>query len=511
MPIWRKMNLLNTSNGNLHPKTLQPYYTKSSPIVETMLCNLSPEKGDRVLEPCGGDGVFVNALLKWSDELTIDVYELDEHAVETLHHQFEKLTHVNIFHKDFLIDTELQLLALSGGQYDRIIANPPYGAWQNFDKRKLLKKMFPDLYVKESYALFLYRCIQLLKVGGRLTFIIPDSFLNLHRHTQLRYMLFNCCKIERIQLFPSHFFPDVRFGYTGLCIITLEKSPSPAVSKENSFLVETNYATVDALRHSEQIKTYHFNQQQVLQQKSSALFISENPLVTDLLNNATYTIGDVAHCATGFYSGDDQQFLRSASHLNKNRKKYHMFDPESRFMGSDIPLNGIDDKQCFIPIVKGGNIRYYKHDRWYVDWGVDAVQHYQQGKKGRFQNAQFYFREGIAVPMVSAKTITASILDGRLFDQSIVGVFPHHSIYKHYLLAFFNSPTANCLIRTINRTANNSANYLKKIPFIIPPPQLLVQINEITKSLINDAKNGMSINKNLSCRSDEIIREIYRF
>ena len=37
-----------------------------------------------------------------------------------------------------------------------------------------------------------------------------------------------------------------------------------------------------------------------------------------------------------------------------------------------------------------------------------------------------------------------------------------------YLLAFFNSPTCNKLIRTINPSANNPANYIKKIPFIAP-------------------------------------------
>jgi len=40
----------------------QPYYTKSEPIVKYMIDMLDVKSGMRVLEPCAGDGVFVDAL-----------------------------------------------------------------------------------------------------------------------------------------------------------------------------------------------------------------------------------------------------------------------------------------------------------------------------------------------------------------------------------------------------------------------------------------------------------------
>lgn len=39
--------------------------------------------------------------------------------------------------------------------------------------------MYTELNVKETYTLFLLRCIQLLNDGGRLVFIIPDTFMNI--------------------------------------------------------------------------------------------------------------------------------------------------------------------------------------------------------------------------------------------------------------------------------------------------------------------------------------------
>ncbi|KKT18839.1 MAG: hypothetical protein UW03_C0029G0001, partial [Candidatus Peregrinibacteria bacterium GW2011_GWA2_43_8] len=67
--------------------------------------------------------------------------------------------------------------------------------------------------------------------------------------------------------------------------------------------------------------------------------------------------------------------------------------------------------------------------------------------------------------MISSSQITAALIENRLFDQSIVGLFSKDKGLIFVLLAFFNSPTCNKLIRTINPSANNPANYIKKIPF----------------------------------------------
>lgn len=69
--------------------------------------------------------------------------------------------------------------------------------------------------------------------------------------------------------------------------------------------------------------------------------------------------------------------------------------------------------------------------------------------------------------MVSSSSITGALIDNRLFDQSIVGVFPKDESLLLYILAFFNSPTCNKLIKTINPSANNPSNYIKKYRLFI--------------------------------------------
>lgn len=191
-------------------KKYQAFYTKSTPIVDYMVDKLILKSTDKIFEPCGGDGVFIESILEENEYANIDICELNSNAVEVLQTKFSNFLNVNIRECDTLLDNELSFNSNFGGIYDKIIANPPYGAWQDLEKRAILKKMYSELYAKESYALFLYRCIELLKEGGILSFIIPDTFLNLHMHKAIRKHILTKTKIVELALFPSSFFPGDR-------------------------------------------------------------------------------------------------------------------------------------------------------------------------------------------------------------------------------------------------------------------------------------------------------------
>ena len=495
------------------------YYTKSDSIVRYMVQMLSVDSRMRVFEPCAGDGVFIDALNSRIPNLSIDIYELNPEAVKLLRNKYKNTPNVNVSQSDTLICETLILFSNAGGIYDRIIANPPYGGWLDYEKRKYLKKLYPSLYVKETYTLFLYRCIQLLRNQGRLVFIIPDTFLNLHMHTRLREYMLTKTKIIELCLFPSTFFPGVSFGYSNLCIITLEKCSNKDDCLKNTIRVITGLQKVaelgsltrSPLKHH---STFLVQQREVYENIDHALFVSRNDKVTRFINECDTRVGDLADCVTGFYSGNDKKYLRRRSRSIKNANNYEIVNKSlicKDYARHQKILEGIDGPQIFIPIVKGGNTRYFKPDNWYMDWGVEAVRHYKIDKKARFQNAQYYFRCGIGVPMVSSSSITAALLESRLFDQSIVGVFPRDEKWVYYLLTFFNSPTCNQLIRTINPSANNSANYIKKVPVILPLPKYLKHIDNLVKEIVQSLKNGGKLPEKLASQLNSLITEIYGF
>lgn len=493
------------------------YYTKSDPIVRYMTQKLSVESGMRIFEPCAGDGVFIDALNNGIPNLSIDIYELNPKAVKLLKEKYKSNSNIRITEDDALTSLELMLFSNTGGIYDRIIANPPYGGWLDYEKRKYLKKLYPLLYIKETYTLFLYRCAQLLRDKGILVFIIPDTFLILHMHTRLREYLLTNAKIKEICLFPSSFFPGVNFGYSNLCIVTLQKCIKENECLNNKVRVITGLQTVAELGVlGESPKKHHrifiVNQNDIYENINHALFISENPKITDLINHCAVRIGGIADCVTGFYSGNDKKYLHPISEKVKGARKYEVVNRtliSDDYMSKENMLEGIKGPKHFIPIVKGGGIKYFKPDMWYMDWSVKAVKDYKRNKKARFQNAQYYFKYGIGVPMVSSSQITAALIENKLFDQSIVGIFSKDQKWVYYLLAFFNSPTCNKLIRTINPSANNPANYIKKIPFISPSERELKEINNIVHEIICALKEGREYPKNYEPALNSLIKRVY--
>ena len=494
----------------------QAFYTKSVPIVDYMIEKLSLKQEDRIFEPCGGDGVFVEAILDRNRNAIIDVCELNDSAFNILQNKFSHYSTTNIRQSDTLLDSDLIFHSHFGGIYDKIIANPPYGAWLDYEKRNKLKKLFPDIYAKETYTLFLYRCIEILKDGGILSFIIPDTFLSLHMHKAIRKHILTKTKILDLALFPSSFFPGVNFGYANLSIITLQKRSNSKECLDNSFKVISGFANVEQLADTKKskLKILRFSQKEIFKNPDYAFFVANNPQIIETINNTKLKVGDIAHCVTGFYSGNDKQFLQVISSDLKNGKNYELVNVNTINKDyKDIPnvLEGIEGDNFFIPIVKGGNAKYLKPESWFMNWSKEAVSHYKTDKKARFQNPKFYFKFGIGVPMISSSSITASLIENKLFDQSIVGIFPKDEKLTYYLLAFFNSPTCNQLIRTINPSANNPANYIKKIPFITPNKVMLEDITNKVIGIVTSIKDNRNFDETIEMQINIFFESLYGF
>lgn len=64
--------------------TYQAYYTKSDPILNYMTGMLDFKPHDHILEPCGGDGVFIDKILEQNIDTQISVFELNPTAVSDL-------------------------------------------------------------------------------------------------------------------------------------------------------------------------------------------------------------------------------------------------------------------------------------------------------------------------------------------------------------------------------------------------------------------------------------------
>lgn len=491
------------------------YYTDSIDITNYMVNKLNIENNDIILEPSAGTGMFIDELIKENKNIRIEAIDINDEAISILSEKYKNVNNLTIRKTDTLLDEQLDYMSSTNGYYTKIIGNPPYGAWQDYEKRDLLKKRYNGQYVKETYTLFLYRCISLLKNNGRLSFIIPDTYLFLNMHSKLRKFLLTNTKIEEILIFPSKFFPRVSFGYSNLSIITLQKVNKDCALKNNIRIVKgfsssKEFYNILNNQNIEKFEIFNINQKEILEQPQSRFLLTKNNASKVLLNN-NLKIGDIADVVTGFYCGDNKKFLRVANSSVKGEKNYEKVNMNKVY--NCYSVSGIDNvKEGYIPYIKSSSKDKYVRNKveWYVRWDSDTVKFYNNDKKARFQNSNFYFKDGIAIPMVKSSVINATLMKNNVFDQSIVGIFPKDTSRMYYLLAVMNSDVVNNLIHIINPTANNSANYVKQIPYIEPEKTMLENITEKVKMIIERiASNNYQNIEELQNEVNTLVDKIY--
>ena len=116
---------------------------------------------------------------------------------------------------------------------------------------------------------------------------------------------------------------------------------------------------------------------------------------------------------------------------------------------------------------------------------------------------------GIGIPMVKSSIIKAFIMQNRVFDQSIVGIFPKDKTKLKYILALMNSDIVNQIIHIINPTANNSANYIKLIPYIEPSSEVIEEISNLVDEImsyssIEDNRTVKQLEDKINCMVTDI-------
>lgn len=434
---------------------LKQYFTKSSSINNLMVQLLGDVRNSILLEPSVGDGALLNNII--GEPKKIYAFDVDSQPFLNGIGKNNTNNKIEFFHECFIRNF---LKNGSNYKYDAVIANPPYGLDFSMEYRKFLKEKLPHIYVKESYSLFLYMSLMQLKNKGRYVFLIPDSFLTNHRHASIREFLVNHARPTHIIRMPSKAFETINFQYASLCIIAGYREPL----KENDSIEWGNFDKSDHQQKQTKLVGIDFI-------KNMQNGWSEHYLINQNSKKIKSwgLLGDIADCKTGIYTGNNLEYIGFDPLTAKRKSNGHPIDWEKSINTSSLTEDeknyGIAGSSQYVPFIRGGHRAMFEQPTNGILWNKDAINFYKNNKKSRFQNSSFYFREGIAIPMVSSSRISASYINNSVFDQGVVGIFPHKLNMLNTLLLYLNSSMASNMMKSIvNGSANNSANYLKKLP-----------------------------------------------
>lgn len=439
-----------------------------------------------LLEPSVGNGSLLGGLK--GSPAHIDAIDVDGSVLALTKQRFSYLpiqTHRADFIDMFVNGPLLQEYGQLRRSYDAVISNPPFGLFFSPEYRKRLKASFPDLYVRESYGLFLAFSLLMLRDEGRYVFLLPDTFLTSTNHSSLRRFIYNVGEPSHVVRFPSKRFETVNFGYGNLCIIAGYKRPTAKQA-----VVTWTEAFVDQLPLLDQPKDTVFSicGADLNTFLSSGWRVGMAEVRTETQNWTT--LGEVADCKTGIYTGDNCRFIGYDPARIHKRLNGHSIRWDSVYEGDLSPTQqqgGLDGTATYVPLVRGGHRAFTERTAWALRWDSEAVRFYKTNKKARLQNAGFYFRPGIAVPMVTSRRLSASLMENAVFDQGVVGVFPADKEAREAILLYLNSSKATELRNEIvNGSANNSANYLKRLPI----PRFEQQNYAKAKQIVSDALKG---------------------
>ena len=85
------------------------------------------------------------------------------------------------------------------GEFDLVITNPPWGMKFTAPEERALAGTYPWIRSGESFSCFIVRGIELLRRGGRLSYLLPESILGVAIHRDIRSYILDNARISKIE------------------------------------------------------------------------------------------------------------------------------------------------------------------------------------------------------------------------------------------------------------------------------------------------------------------------
>jgi type I restriction-modification system DNA methylase subunit len=216
--------------------------------------------------------------------------------------------------------------------FDVVVGNPPYisfgvrgsrdAAKSKRNQLELLRQNYPNSaeYKISIYAIFIQRAIEMLKAGGYLGYIVPDSFLLGRYFSRLRRYILNTCEIKEVVLFTKDFW---KLGIVGRPIILiLKKQPDDKKRKSNK--VTTKLCGSVSELEKGQSKSYSYSQrffEKTVHNRFRLFFDSESKSFASKIEKASTNLGELVSIHVGVRSKIGQKRVISESKKGVNWKR----------------------------------------------------------------------------------------------------------------------------------------------------------------------------------------------
>ena len=423
------------------------YYTKPV-IVNEMLSDIHILKGERLLDPCCGSGIF---LLKVPHAQMEQLYGIDNDPLAVMIAKANLMVKFNessvypqIYQMDFLLHAAS---ALGDLRFDYIVTNPPWGT----EKGKLHAS--ERIQSKEKASLFFTESFKFLNQNGIQHFLLPSSVLKIKVHADLRNFVTHETRMESLKCYRE------RFKGVFTNFISLKVSKKTVFGRQN-YLV---YGENNEISRKEFVPCDDdFCAIPMLSDRDEAIIGKVERLRHDDLSHSLWALGII--------TGNNAKVL-------KDRPRKGL---EPIFTGKDIGKYSLKRAS-----------RYIKYNR----------ADFQQCAKDEFYRA----KEKLVYKFVSSHLCFTYDNKQRLFLNSANILIPEvEGMSVKTVLAFLNSSLFNFLY--VKRF--NDLKILKGNLSTLPFPKITAEQDEKLSALVDSALGG---DKEASKAIDNLISSLYGF
>lgn len=451
--------LLYISLKNLQArKSLGAYYTPSS-VIKVLYNRLFTQKQElsnkTVLDPCCGTGNFLLNLP--NDFKPENIYACDIDPMSVL------IARLNLAIKYKIIKTEIlyknikicdYLKEKTSEKYDFIVGNPPWGFEFSQEDKLFLKKHYlcAKTNTIESYDVVLEKSLSKLKVGGFLSFILPEAILNTKSHYAVRSLIMQKNSIQYIE-YLGEIFSGVQCSSI---ILQILNNNTPLSTRGLIIKYKANEYVIKTKRN---ISAENFNFPSDIEYKV-LLKIKGLKNVAYLKNNAKFALGIV--------TGDNDKYL-SAQKTQNNE-----------------------------PVLKGKDIQKFSFEnpKLYIDFQPDR---FQQTAPVELYRA----KEKLLYKFITGKLAFAYDNKQTLSLNSCNILIPEISgLHIKYIMAILNSSIAQFYFDKEFNSVKILRSHIEQIPI----PRVSEYEQKKIINLVNRIING---NKILFKDLDKIIADLY--
>lgn len=404
------------------------------------------------LLPVDSSDMFAN---QWK----ADMFDFKHQMITTLRNQVHQWTGEGSNEYSLAkANDAITFLDILSTKFDVAVANPPYTDSADFGTE--LKEFVGANYSKplkfnsNLYACFIKRCCELTGDDGKVGMIHPMTFMYIKTFEDVRKYILNH---THINLFVEYGLSNL-FGTVMVdpAFYVLEKD-GDTKNNDSLFISLDQYTRTPQEKYKKQYCLEALNDIVTKSQNKHVYQLPQSKLKDIKSYPFIYWISDEFREKFGDKLLDDVVDVKQGIATSNN----------NRFLRYWWEITG--SNQSYYPYSKGGEYAKWAGNLWiYINWEEKNVEYIKV--KGRLQNRNYYFREGITYSGSGSKGTSFRIFPKDcLFDVGGSCIFLT-DIYsnRYYLLAFLNSKICFYIAECLNPTVNTQVGDLQRVPFIIP-------------------------------------------